>query len=141
MRPEIQDSAALSRPDVRGIHRYMCYSEVYEEIVTTLSCTASSIYTLAVGKTPYRKRHRYLADRTSRKSSSVDLRIKLMFTAANILGPLTNNFIQRILQPEKRLKRRALQITLQLARRMVRPIKVFLYWLPTLSRAILRVGT
>ena len=37
LRPEIHDSAGSFRPDVRGIHRYMRDSEVYDEIVTTLS--------------------------------------------------------------------------------------------------------
>ena len=39
LRPEIHDSAGSFRPDVRGIHRYLRDSEVYNEIVTTLSST------------------------------------------------------------------------------------------------------
>ena len=39
MRPEVHDSAGSFRPDVRGIHRCMRDSEVYDDIVTTLSST------------------------------------------------------------------------------------------------------
>ena len=43
LRPEIHDSAGSFRPDVRGIHRYMRDSEVYDEIVTTLSSTVGGV--------------------------------------------------------------------------------------------------
>ena len=41
---KIHDSAGSFRPDVRGIHRYIRDSEVYDEIVTTLSSTCTYIY-------------------------------------------------------------------------------------------------
>ena len=44
LRPEIHDSAGSFRPDVRDIHGYMRDSEVYDEIVTTLSSTYIYIY-------------------------------------------------------------------------------------------------
>ena len=63
--------------------------------------TISSIY-LTVGKTPYGKRHIPLGNPLQLKKAYIDVN----------LSSTTDKSSRRILQPEKLLKRRTLQITL-----------------------------